>query len=238
MKLLLYAVLRNSEKKIHSVNSVSTEVFFISNNNLTAIISACENSATPSIEQLLSFEKVVADFHREHTVIPMRYGCLFDNEAQLMNFLTKHQAQYETLLDELEDCVEMGLRFLISVPQAIGNIVVSEPEPVSSGRAYLAARRRHYEDPSTEFQAMMTEVCAPLDGLFKRQKTEVKRFEDGWLCSQYFLLRRTEIEAWNDKLRHLIVPQSVKLSASGPWPPYNFVMTENSPAAMLLPKLK
>jgi len=44
----------------------------------------------------------------------MRYGCLFEERSQVIQILKKCRVKYISLLKELEGCVEMGIRILIS----------------------------------------------------------------------------------------------------------------------------
>ena len=44
----------------------------------------------------------------------MRYGCMVDDKAQIPRLLEKHRSHYTALLKEVEGCVEMGIRVIIS----------------------------------------------------------------------------------------------------------------------------
>ena len=89
----------------------------------------------------------------------MRYGCVVEQESQVMEMLSAQASHYELLLQELEGCVEMGLRVLLpSGPWAgvtpggpeeareVAGPYFLDPEAAAKrlGLAYLTARKAHY----------------------------------------------------------------------------------------------
>lgn len=237
MKLLLYCVLRNDAQPSPELTVDAVRAIPCPPTNLIAIVAERDAQAiNPTIQELLAFENIVAGIHQTHTIIPMRYGCWFDDEQQLGNFLISQQSEYQTLLNELDDCVEMSLRILMI--EATTKPDAPAREHASSGRAYLTARRSHYAHEQAEAaarQERITRFCEPLTTIAKRRKDEMKRVAEGWLYSQFFLIPRADLANWNDKLRQLEVPETVKFSATGPWPPHNFVTPEKlSPNSSLL----
>ncbi len=67
----------------------------------------------PDIPSVRAYERVVLSYHRRGAVVPMRYGCVVEQEAQAIQLLEEHGPHYEALLQELDGCVEMGLRVLL-----------------------------------------------------------------------------------------------------------------------------
>lgn len=260
MRYLLYCIFRDSVC-VNSVadggtgcqNSVVADiggqpVFLVSNRGLSAALSeivplskegTCSISA-PEISQLLDFEKVVKSFHRDRTVIPMRYGCLFEEESQVLRLLEERRRHYVELLTQLEGCVEMGIRALIpdrgmqtpdgetSNPQT----AIFTPNTSGTGREYLNARLAHYarEERFAEENSLLTERCrTAFAGLFVKCKSEYPSFQVGQslisnpLLSLYFLVPRKSIESFRQVFKQFCSKESAKLLLSGPWPPYNFV---------------
>jgi len=87
----------------------------VSSNGLVAAVSRItKEELTPDVPLVMAYKKVIAAFHRERTVIPMRYGCLLEEKKQVVQLLKKNQEQYEALLKKLDGCVEMGIRVLIA----------------------------------------------------------------------------------------------------------------------------
>ena len=120
MRYLVYCVLRSL--KTHGPKDLvgvdDQPVFFISDNGLSAAASEVNASRlTSHISRLLAYGKVIESLHHDPAVlgvIPMRYGCVVDERSQIMTFVEQHRKQYMAVLKELEGCVEMGIRVLIS----------------------------------------------------------------------------------------------------------------------------
>ena len=93
-------------------------VFLLSNDGLSATVSKIQHpQISYNISWLLAYKQVIEAFHNDPAVsgiIPMRYGCLFKERSQVIQILIKCRVKYISLLKELEGCVEMGIRILIS----------------------------------------------------------------------------------------------------------------------------
>jgi len=75
----------------------------------------------------------------------MRYGCVFDKEYQIVNFLEERTKQYEALLKELDGNVEFGIRIFFEMNQQEETHATHEILNSSTcWRTYLAARKAHY----------------------------------------------------------------------------------------------
>jgi hypothetical protein len=223
-------------------------VFTVSNSGLGAALSkiipsikkgTCSISA-PGISLLLDYERVVKAFLRDRTVIPMRYGCLFEEKSQVFRLLQERRLQYMELLTELEGCVEMGIRALISdrgTQTAVGEIsnprnAIFTQKTSLTGREYLNARSAHYarEERFAEKNRLLAERCrTAFAGLFVKCKSEDTSFRGDRslirnpLLSLYFLVPRRSIEPFRLAFKQICSKESAKLMLSGPWPPYNFV---------------
>ncbi len=227
-------------------------VSIVGGNGLNAAVSLTDGrDLTADAPRILAYEKAIESFHIERTVVPMRYGCVFNEEAQIMRLLEDNHEQFQAALEELEGLVEMGVRVLIpmlektavsttaestcrlapssSAPRAKAGAIVSEdsggcyPE---SGRAYLLARRDRYveRDGIDSAQAVLSErICGRLSGLFVRRKQESSVMAGSVLLSLYFLVRGNGVKDFRNAFGDLNHIEGAKVLLSGPWPPYNFV---------------
>jgi hypothetical protein len=224
-------------------------VFLISNKGLSAALSEtaplgseeARSVSVPEISQFLDYEKVVNSFLQDHTVIPMRYGCLFEEESHIFRLLEERCGQYGALLVELEGCVEMGIRALIpdcGTPTPDGTAsnpqsATFNPNTSSPGRDYLNARLAYYarEERFVGENDLLIERCrAAFAGLFVKCRTEYPPFQidksviRNPLLSLYFLVPRRSVESFRQAFQRICSKESAKLLLSGPWPPYNFVL--------------
>jgi hypothetical protein len=180
----------------------------------------------------------------------MRYGCAVEEDDQVIRHLEEHGPHYEALLEELEGCVEMGLRVLLpSGPWAAvtpggpeGSREVAGPPPHDPtatperlGLAYLTARKAHYahQDRWTNEYRLAAERCrSHFSGLFVTCNTEAPSSRLP-LLSLYFLVPNSVVESFRQAFRRLSATESARLLLSGPWPPYNFVTS--NPRSQLIP---
>ena len=197
------------------------------------------------IAQLQVYLKVIESFHRRATVIPMRYGSLFKDESWVVKHLEEQREYYAKLLEELDDCVEMGIRILnpdseISLSeeppplhnrggQRGGHSAFPTSHPLSPGRAFLTARKVHYDriERAVRDKHGIIERCrAAFAGLFVKCKVEMPTFYPPML-SLYYLVPRAFLEDFRKIFRQVSVEEPAKLLMSGPWPPYNFVVSDH-----------
>lgn len=215
-------------------------VYRLNHRQLSAAVSRiAAGEQEPDLAGIRAYARVVDCYHRQGPVIPLRFGCVLPRESQVIRFLDERLSQYETLLQELEDCVEMGLRVLL--PQAsLAGVCRLGPDsgreaagpPPAAGRpglAYLTARKAHYahQDRLTGEYRRAAELCrAQFAGLYLKCKTEppAPRLP---LLSLHFLVPRANEVAFRQAFRRLGAAAAARLLLSGPWPPYNFVTGES-----------
>jgi hypothetical protein len=254
MRYLLYCIFHSqADFKLEAIVGVGGQpVSVIVTNGLGAALSSIADfNLTLEFSQTLTYHQVIESFHRHCTVIPMRYGCLFEEKSQIAELLEERGGHYATLLTELEDCVEMGIRILIPnsetptshLPLRISLFTPHNPDLLDSGRTYLAARKTHYahmEQLTGESIAVAQRCRATFAGLFVRCKVECPPFFPlpsalhSHLFSLYFLVPRRSTETFRKAFRQLSAKESAKLLLSGPWPPYNFVQPDQNDARGLI----
>ncbi len=244
MRYLLYCVFRSGKhKKAEALTGINGEpVFLVGANNISAALSRIEHSdLTPAVPRLLAYQRVIDLFHRSHTIIPIRYGCLFEEESHVIRLIEERCKQYEALLKELKGCVEMGVRVLfesdVRHPQPFihnHKSSIANRRSLSPGRAYIAARKTCYdeEEEFTKKTDMVVEkCCAAFAGLFIKCKTESPTVLTPRpvfhipLLSLYFLVPRKSVDTFRKAFHNIGLEESSKLLLSGPWPPYNFVLS-------------
>jgi len=243
MSCLFYCISHNPGPELAGPLSgvAGRPVYQVADRRLRAAVSVINRAdLTPDLPRVRAYERVVSSYHRGGTVVPMRYGCVVEQESQVIEMLSAQGSHYEALLQELDGCVEMGLRVLLpSGPWAgvtpggpEGSREVAEPYPPDPGAAidrlglaYLTARKAHYahQDRWTKEYRQAADRCqAQFATLFVKCKTEAPSSRLP-LLSLYFLLPRSAVELFRQAFRQLTETEPARLLLSGPWPPYNFV---------------
>ena len=193
----------------------------ITAHGLAAVVFSVEEmSSPPSVASLLAYEGVVEAIHARQAVIPLRYGCVLENESAVLRFLEGHRQEYEAQLARFLGMTEMGIRVLW--PERAG--VPPEFPPTPGGR-YLASLRNRYPSAGTlggEERQLADRIAGLLSGCSTEQRREVAYSSQRRLLSLYFLTSQTGVERFRSKARSISPPSGAKVLVSGPWPPYNF----------------
>lgn len=233
MTCLLYGIVRaRQDREPPRVTGVGGEaVSVVSGRELAAVASRIALAGlSPDLECLLGYERVVAALHGMETMIPMRFGCVLETEAEVARFLDGHCRRYQELLDALDGYTEMGIRVIVPPPTTDAPATCHlSPITAPSGSAYLAARREHYraeQRVSTLEESIAGQIHAGLSGLYKCAKRESSLRAQCQLLSLHFLVPRDAVNSFRLAFRHLHRDGRTALLLSGPWPPYNFALPE------------
>ncbi len=223
MKHLLYGVFRNGGRPWpKSLRGVGRQpVFLVEKDGLSAAVSKISDSGlTPDAPGALAYEKVIGTIHRAGTVIPMRFGSVFESKLRIAGFLEKHREHYAELLMELEGSAEMSIRILLkdAAPQP--------PPARRSGAGYVAAQRRRYaqlDGIAAEQERISREIQGLVSGLFAKSKSEPSLVDGHRQLTLHFLVSRNSVTPFRRAFRRVAPCPPAKLFLSGPWPPHNFV---------------
>jgi len=184
---------------------------------------------TPNVARALSYARVVEALHGDRAVLPMRYGCLFEEERQVVELLAVHGQQYAAVLRGLDGCVEMGVRVLLAAESSSPLPSFGPESGGASGRAYLtarAARHAQAEEVTGALAAVTERLRIALDGLAERTEAGRGVRAAPGLSSLYFLVKRGTVESFRRAFQRIERAEPARLLLSGPWPPYNFVAPE------------
>jgi hypothetical protein len=218
MTYLLHCIV---EQGLEEPGAQSQGISLVAGHGLAAVVSQDELDEPPTVARLLAYERVVESIHTRQTVLPLRYGCRMESEAEILRLLEERRQEYEALLKRLRGMTEMGIRLLWSARV--------HPQPAaaaSPGAAYLASLRQRYEVGGTlmpEEVETSSRIAGLLADLFAEQRSEVSSSPQGRLLSLAFLTPRVRVEEFRGKAREITPPGGAKLLLSGPWPPYSFV---------------
>lgn len=246
MKRLVYGILRDPTRATLAwrCGLEGSPVALLSEDGLAAAFSVVPDTcATPSIAQVQAYARVVEALHQRSTILPMRYGCLLETEAQIRELLRVRRTDSLAALDELDGCVEMGLRVLPEgsttdytdkrVRESINPLTLSSVSSVLSvvksssslGTGYLAERRARYAAKDSRHQQAAgagERFRRIFAGLFVKCEAEPLSTAAGTLLSLHFLVRREQEECFRAAFRRLQEDSLQKVLLTGPWPPYHF----------------
>ena len=214
MKCLLYGIVEPDSATCPPGTRLLTA------HGLAAVSAVEETSAPPTVSSLLAYERVVEAIHARQAVIPLRYGCVLENESAVLRLLENHRQEYGALLARFLGMTEMGIRVLWPArPSGFPDC------PPSQGARYLASLRNLYPSANAldgEETQLADRIIGWLSDCSTEQRREVSSSRQRRLLSLYFLTSRTSVERFRNQARQICPPSGAKILLSGPWPPYNF----------------
>jgi hypothetical protein len=193
-----------------------------------AIVSSPTRDQTPQVDHVLAFEGVIAFIHGlGNPVLPIRYGCVLKDEQSMTELLVAHHDLWLPALERVRGCVEIVVHLLIVTELPL----TKQPEVTTGGgRAYLLARRGHYQnadlcsDTAEQIGAALCDVASGTYIDHQRSYRSVNHHERSGLLSCSFLLRVDQEKTFRETIRGFgeRFSPKIKMLLSGPWAPYNF----------------
>jgi Gas vesicle synthesis protein GvpL/GvpF len=229
---------------MESVHGVSgNQVFLYPASDLAIIVSEHNPSETLSQKAGVDHARVIADCFQHSTVLPFRFGTVFNDDESLRKSIRSNQRQFLSNIDKLRGKTEMHLK--IFVDDCCGRELVRSHATVESvGRGYLtnlretAARQRERQTRARAVSFQMHRLFMPLD-----EEVSCRLTESGKMVLDIaHLIERKHVERYHNKFASTsAMMRECQMQLSGPWPPYHFVhrLTRNGhtqqPAAAPVP---
>jgi Gas vesicle synthesis protein GvpL/GvpF len=187
-----------------------------------AVVSEHAVAPEPGEDLLWAHEGVVEELMEGSTILPMRFGSTVDTPKALLAMLEQRRDEFTALLEQVRGAVELSVR--AQLPS------VAEPADAESrlarhfgpGTAYLLERAHHQR--RSEDAAEL--IHRPLAALARRsmQKTGIG---DPHGFKAAYLVEDGAVEAFADRVGNLNATLGdLKVSCTGPWPPYSFASEE------------
>ena len=209
---------------LESVHGVSgNQVFLYPASDLAVIVS--EHNPTESLNQKSGVDhaRVIADCFQHSTVLPFRFGTVFNDDESLRKSIRSNQRQFLGNIDKLRGKTEMHLKILVD------DCCGRELAQISSekvGRGYLtnlretATRQRERQTRARAVSFQMHRLFAPLDEEVSCRLTETGKM----VLDIAHLIDRKYVERYQNKFSTTsAMMRDCQMQLSGPWPPYHFV---------------
>lgn|SRR6266566_838346 len=220
MPLLLYCVTRASVYPKGSQTGVAgVPVERVEGPGLAAVLSRNVDSnvwlRAPVRTSALEFHRVIMELFESAAIIPFRFPTIFESDDELGAHLVERADEYESLLNQIADLVQMEVRLMRP------DVVVAS----NSGAGYLRERQKHlqvFEDFAVRLQAVTAGIA--------------REWSDHTLRNgqRYFaLVERGKVAEFEQVLRGLPVPEGINVRVSGPWPVSEFPGTVSHGSRMV-----
>jgi hypothetical protein len=200
------------------------QVFLYPASDLAIVVS--EHNPCESLGQKSGVDhaRVIADCFQHSTVLPFRFGTVFNDDEALRKSIRSNQRQFLNNIDKLRGKTEMHLK--IFVDDCCGK-EVERAQPVERvGRGYLsnlrenASRARERQTRARAVSFQMHRLFMPLDEDVSCRLTESGKI----VLDIAHLIDRKCVERYQNKFATTsTMMRECHMQISGPWPPYHFV---------------
>lgn len=201
------------------------QVFVYPASDLAVIVS--EHNPQELLDQKKSgvdHARVIADCFQHSTVLPFRFGTIFNDDETLRKSIRSNQHQFQGNLDKLRGKAEMHLKILVDDCHGKENGHPVQAEKV--GREYLtclrenAVRARERQTKARAVSFQVHRLFLPLD-----EEVSCRLLDNGKMMLDIaHLVDRKYVERYQNKFATTSVAMhECHMQLSGPWPPYHFV---------------
>jgi hypothetical protein len=222
---------------LESVSGVSgNQVFLYPASELAVIVSEHNPLETLNQKSGVDHARVIADCFQHSTVLPFRFGTVFNDDDALRKSIRSNQRQFLNNIDKLRGKAEMHLKILVDGCCSRSS---DKPQPDDkSGRAYLsnlresASRQRERQTRARAVSFQMHRLFMPLD-----EDISCRLAESGKMVLDIaHLIDRKCVERYQNKfVTTSATMRECQMQISGPWPPYHFVQRLTRGAAHPIP---
>jgi hypothetical protein len=211
---------------MESVLGVSgSQVFLYPASDLAVIVS--EHDTQEALDQKSGVEhaRVVADCFKHSTVLPFRFGTIFNDDESLRRSIRSNQRQFLGNIDQLRGKTEMHLK--IFVDDCCGHAVEKHLAAEGLSQDYFsnlrqnAGRQRERQTRARAVSFQMHRLFLPLD-----EEVSCRLTEGGKMVLDIaHLIDRKCVDRYVNKFSTTCAAmKECQMQLSGPWPPYHFVL--------------
>jgi len=189
------------------------------------IVSEYEKVADLDEKSVLEHARVVSVCFRQGTVLPFRFGTVFETDDALRQAVRANRRAFCQSVERLRGKAEMHLKLVVrdgSLREAMTDTLL----PDSVGREYLAqlrikaSRDRERQTKARALSVQVHKLFNPLEEEVSCKKVD----SEGMLIDIAHLIDSKSIEKYQN--RYSTAAKQLKnceLAISGPWPPYHFL---------------
>ena len=176
-------------------------------------------------KNVLEHARVVSVCFRSGTVLPFRFGTIFDTDDALRQAVRGNRRAFGQSVAKLRGKAEMHLKVLIR-DGSLRDAMADLPLPDTVGGEYLC-RLREKASKDRERQTKARALSVQVHKLFNPLEEEVscKRVAaDGMLIDIAHLIDSKSVEKYQNRYSSAAKQlKNCELLISGPWPPYHFL---------------
>ena len=200
------------------------QVFLYPASDLAIVVSEHNPAESLSQKSGVDHARVIAGCFQHSTVLPFRFGTVFNDDECLRKSIRSNQRQFLNNIEKLRGKTEMHLK--IFVDDCCGRAIDKHLPAEVVGRGYLtnlrenASRQRERQTRARAVSFQMHRLFMPLD-----EEVSCRLTEGGKMVLDIaHLIERKFVERYQNKFSSTsAIMHECQMQLSGPWPPYHFV---------------
>ena len=209
---------------IQGVNGAS--VLSYPSGEFAVIVSEYERNGDRLEEKhVLEHARVVSVCFRSGTVLPFRFGTIFDSDDALRQAVRTNRRAFGVSVAKLKGKAEMHLKLLVR-DGSLRHALPDAPLPDTVGGEYLI-KLREKASKDRERQTKARALSVQVHKLFNPLEEDIscKRVDsDGMLIDIAHLIDSKSVEKYQNRYSSAAKQlKNCELLISGPWPPYHFM---------------
>lgn len=197
-------------------------VFAYPSGDFAVIVSEYSRDVALAQQSVVEHARVVSECFRSRTVLPFRFGTIFDTDEALRHAVRSNRKSFSESVEQLRGKAEMHLKVMVREGAAM-----RLPElklPTQAGGEYLL-RLRERAGRDRERQTKARALSVQVNKMFKPLQEEVscKKVETGMTLDIAHLIDTAQIAKYQNRYTSSISQlKDCEVVLSGPWPPYHF----------------
>lgn len=183
----------------------------------------------------------------QSTIVPLRMCTIFESEPGVIEMLERRQESLSDALAAIDGRLEWAVKVLVDPDRVIDLaepevVVAGDADPAGEGRAYLR-RRRGERDVRQSAGRLAADIAQQVHArlqdwaidarTFPPQNREISGHQGEMILNGAYLIDRERTEELSELVAELEAhhrEHGARIELSGPWPPYNFVASEDAPS--------
>ena len=202
------------------------QVYAYPSGEFAVVVSPYDRPSQLGQQAVLEHARVVSECFRNTTVLPFRFGTVFENHEALRRAVRANRRCFTESVSRLKGKSEMHVKVVVRGNQAVRDVLPEATTlPHTVGSEYLTALRE-LAVKDRERQSKARAVSVQVHKLFSPLESEVscKRVDSGGLLIDIaHLIDSKTVEKYQNRstaaVRQL---KDCEISVTGPWPPYHF----------------
>jgi hypothetical protein len=203
-------------------------VFSYPSGEFAVVVSEYDRNGGGSMEEknVLEHARVVTVCFRNGTVLPFRFGTIFDTDDALRQAVRANRRAFGQSVARLRGKAEMHLKVLVRGDGTLRSMVPDITLPDTVGGEYLS-KLREKASKDRERQTKARALSVQVHKLFNPLEEEIscKRVDaNGMLIDIAHLIDSKHVEKYQNRYNTATKQlKNCELLISGPWPPYHFL---------------